>query len=322
MVLKSTGVIKKLAVSTAVAGMVLSAPVFANGASASTINVHQLITVGEQGHAVTVLQKRLDSLNYYGYAIDGIYGPITSSAVRKYQRANGLSVDGIAGPVTLGSLFSSNSTANVSVHTESINTSQLLQIGDRGSAVRNLQSELDSLNFYSGALDGIYGPNTAGAVRDFQRTNGLAVDGIAGPATLGALAGNPESASVVKSASTSGSEHSSSNVVSAARSLLGTPHSVLDCSAFINRVYSEVGVNLPRTANGMWYNAGSRVSSPSVGDLVFFEDTYSTSRTATHVGVYIGGGQMISSTSSSGVAITPYNTGYWGNHYLGSKSVS
>lgn len=318
--LKSTGVVKKLAISTAVAGMLLSAPAFANVADAASINTHQILSNGARGQAVKTLQTKLDNLNYYNYNIDGIYGAITTNAVKKFQRTKDLKVDGIAGPKTLGSLF-----GNSSVHS----SNKLLRIGSRGQAVSNLQSKLHSLGYYSYKVDGIYGAITDRAVRSFQRANGLAVDGIAGPGTFGALSGHPKSASSkpvskhrthVKSASTHQTSHAS-NAVSVAKSYLGTPHSVLDCSAFIQKVYNKVGISLPRTANAMWYNAGSRVSSPSPGDLVFFQNTYQTSATATHVGVYIGGGNMISSTSSHGVAITPYNSGYWGSHYLGAKSV-
>jgi len=307
---KSTGVVKKLAMSTAVAGMLLSAPAFADVADAASINTHQILNSGDRGSAVKTLQTKLNNLNYYNYNIDGIYGAITTGAVKKYQRTKDLKVDGIAGPETLGSLF-----GNSSVHS----SNKLLKIGSRGQAVSNLQSKLHALGYYSYKVDGIYGSITANAVRSFQRVNGLAVDGIAGPATFGALSDHPKSATRVKSASTR--ESHASDVVSVAKSYLGTPHSVLDCSAFIQKVFDKVGVSLPRTANSMWYNAGSRVSSPSPGDLVFFQNTYQTSATATHVGVYIGGGNMISSTSSHGVAITPYNSGYWGSHYLGAKSV-
>ncbi|MTE19444.1 hypothetical protein F0L17_09950 [Streptomyces sp. TRM43335] len=41
--------------------------------------------------------------------------------------------------------------------------------------------------FYHGALDGLFGPQTLAAVKEFQRRNGLVVDGIVGPRTWGEL---------------------------------------------------------------------------------------------------------------------------------------
>ena len=59
--------------------------------------------------------------------------------------------------------------------------------GSSGDGVREIQERLAKLGLYNGALDGIFGPATAQAVRDFQRQKGLVVDGIAGNVTLQAL---------------------------------------------------------------------------------------------------------------------------------------
>src|SRR5690606_41655877 len=56
----------------------------------------------------------------------------------------------------------------------------ILRLGDRGSAVVELQGLLNK-HGASLAADGIFGPATEKAVRDFQRQAGLVVDGIAGP---------------------------------------------------------------------------------------------------------------------------------------------
>jgi N-acetylmuramoyl-L-alanine amidase len=53
-----------------------------------------------------------------------------------------------------------------------------------GPRIVKLQRELGYLNYYESPVDGIYGPRTRTAVRDFQRNNGLTVDGIAGPRTI------------------------------------------------------------------------------------------------------------------------------------------
>ncbi len=63
----------------------------------------------------------------------------------------------------------------------------VLSRGSRGPWVTELQTRLRTLGLYRGALDGIFGPLTEEAVREFQRSQGLVVDGIVGPATWSAL---------------------------------------------------------------------------------------------------------------------------------------
>ena len=54
--------------------------------------------VKRSGSTVAALQQAL------GIPADGIYGPQTRRAVRRFQRRSGLAVDGIAGPATLSAL--------------------------------------------------------------------------------------------------------------------------------------------------------------------------------------------------------------------------
>ena len=61
------------------------------------------------------------------------------------------------------------------------------RMGSSGEQVRTIQTKLKNWGYYSGAVDGIYGAQTAKAVEYFQRKNGLTADGIVGPATLRAL---------------------------------------------------------------------------------------------------------------------------------------
>ncbi|MBK4215371.1 peptidoglycan-binding protein [Paracoccus caeni] len=59
----------------------------------------------------------------------------------------------------------------------------LIDFGDRGSAVEDLQKKLNLLLGLDLDVDGIFGPATRAAVMEFQRSNGLVVDGIVGPKT-------------------------------------------------------------------------------------------------------------------------------------------
>ena len=67
-------------------------------------SVSTLSKMGSRGDEVRRIQQKLKSMGYYTGSVDGIYGTQTQSAVRKFQRDNGLTVDGIAGPKTLSYL--------------------------------------------------------------------------------------------------------------------------------------------------------------------------------------------------------------------------
>lgn len=63
----------------------------------------------------------------------------------------------------------------------------VIQRGDVGIAVKELQEILNSNGYYYVAIDGYFGAQTESAVKDFQSTHGLYPDGIVGPATFDKL---------------------------------------------------------------------------------------------------------------------------------------
>lgn len=72
-------------------------------AQASDYGAKDLV-LGSRGAAVTQLQKDLTGLGYYTYSVDGWFGPKTQSAVKSFQKSQGLKVDGIVGPKTKAAL--------------------------------------------------------------------------------------------------------------------------------------------------------------------------------------------------------------------------
>lgn len=72
---------------------------------------------GSSGTAVKTLQKKLKSLGYYTGSVDGKFGDGTYTALKKFQKKNGLSADGVAGPKTMEKLNSSKAVAAEKTYT-------------------------------------------------------------------------------------------------------------------------------------------------------------------------------------------------------------
>lgn len=94
----------------------------------------------------------------------------------------------------------------------------------------------------------------------------------------------------------------------------------VDCSGFVNAVFGKYGVNLPRRARDL-YRKGRFVERDNLvpGDLVFFANT--AGKGITHVGIYLGRGDFIHSSSSRGVIISSLEDNYYRRHYAGGRMI-
>ena len=95
-----------------------------------------------------------------------------------------------------------------------------------------------------------------------------------------------------------------------------TPETGFDCSGYVCWVLNESGWDVGRTtANGLWQQA-AKISEQEAkpGDLVFFEGTYDTAG-ASHVGIYVGDGMMIS--AGDPIKYSDIHSSYWDGHLLG-----
>jgi hypothetical protein len=141
-----------------------------------------LMRVGVRGDNVRQVQECLNRVQNAGLATDGIFGPLTDAAVRNFQRANGLNADGIVGPLTWNALMS-----RCVAQPQMAFPGYLMRVGVSGDNVRRVQECLNQVQNAQLATDGVFGPLTDAAVRNFQSANGLNADGIVGPLTWNAL---------------------------------------------------------------------------------------------------------------------------------------
>jgi cell wall-associated NlpC family hydrolase len=110
-------------------------------------------------------------------------------------------------------------------------------------------------------------------------------------------------------------------VINEAESWLGVPYkyggesrSGVDCSGFVYQVYSSVGVALPRTSSQQYdFVESIDFVDKKAGDLIFFKSKSGIS----HVGIYLGKGYMIHSSSSVGVTRQSVHDSYYMNKMAG-----
>lgn len=90
--------------------------------------VEALSKYGSRGTEVRTIQEKLKRWGYYSGSVDGIYGSQTVSAVKKFQKKNGLSVDGIAGTQTLKAMGITSNSSSSSSSNNSSNVNLLARV--------------------------------------------------------------------------------------------------------------------------------------------------------------------------------------------------
>ena len=127
---------------------------------------------------VAALQVALHARGLYAGSIDGLTGPLTTTAIKRFQRRAGLAPNGVAATSTRQALGR---------YGRHVLGSRLLARGATGWDVAALQFLLAWHGFPSATIDGRLGAHTDRALRRFQRWAGLHPDGVAGTSTVAAL---------------------------------------------------------------------------------------------------------------------------------------
>lgn len=126
---------------------------------------------------------------------------------------------------------------------------------------------------------------------------------------------------VSNSASTASGNTKLQKAVTVAKSVLGIRYvfggsskSGFDCSGLVYYAYKNAGISISRTSAAGYYSISSATSSPKIGDLVFFKNTYKSG--ISHIGLYMGSGKFISASGTK-VQISSLNSSYWKAHFAG-----
>jgi N-acetylmuramoyl-L-alanine amidase len=122
-------------------------------------------------------QRRLTQLGYRSSDPEGEFGNRTRAAIEAFQRSKGLRLTGELDDATWRRLEE----ASWEFGQRLLYASEPLL---RGDDVAELQMRLSQLGFDSGHIDGIFGPTTESALREFQRNCGVATSGVLDRATL------------------------------------------------------------------------------------------------------------------------------------------
>lgn len=257
---------------------------------------------GDTGSEIVAIQKKLIAAGYKARET-GEYDANTKWAVRLYQRDQGLPVDGILGDATYKKLMGKpmpSATKTVSKVKEISKKDAELMAKIQAKKEGNSKAITTSVKQQKK-------PTTQGKPATVQVKHKV-TNHTAKPLRTVPVSGNVK------------------EILTYANTFTGVPYKFggttpagFDCSGYIRHVFQKVGVQLPRQADEQ-YTVGKKVEKQNLqpGDLVFFE-TYEPG--VSHSGIYIGDGQFISATSSSGVAVADIDDSYWGPRYVGAKRV-
>lgn len=291
------------------------------------------ISYGTSNSSVEYIQFKLKKLGYYDDKMDGSFGLRTEHAVKKLQSSHQLKVTGNINKSTIEAI----SWEEIETDIKTIETlMDSIEYGDYDNDVTLVQEVLLYYGYYHGSVDGIYGSLTEQAIQSIK-DDILSEQDDKATSDRSLAEDVSDQVDVVDDKNEKDNEVSTESkitqleidsadttILANAKSHLGTPYvwggtnpDGFDCSGYIQFIFKEQNITIPRTVSEIW-NFSTPVSSPSVGDLVFFE-TYRQG--PSHLGLYIGNNEFIHAGTSNGVVINNLDDDYWNSRYIGSKRI-
>ncbi|GAA0611214.1 hypothetical protein GCM10009001_30580 [Virgibacillus siamensis] len=287
---------------------------------------------GQHNERVGILQRKLHKLSYFDDKIDDDFGILTEHAIKKFQDQHNMDVTGTANRITIHQLIRKEKEEQIEKLKD---MSESIHPGMKSEDVKTVQESLQYFGYYTGDIDGIYGPLTQKALQVAENEHEINLTEDVSSSSLTALYETNKEEKVEQktikdtkettepiTADVTGNNYA--NVVDAAYSLIGTPYvwggespDGFDCSGFIQYIFRTQEKVMPRTVSETW-NFTVPVKHPSVGNLVFFE-TYQPG--PSHMGIYVGDGKFIHAGTSRGVEVSKLSNSYWSSRYLGARVV-
>ena len=137
---------------------------------------------------VKTLQTHLKTLGYYNASVDGKFGPVTTKAVKAFQKAYNLKDDGWFGSESCKKMNQAldakqGITSTTGVEGFDCSKVNLKRNSTDKAGVKKLQTMLKALGYYTREVDGDFGKFTEDAVKAFQNATGHDPDGVFGPKT-------------------------------------------------------------------------------------------------------------------------------------------
>ena len=152
---------------------------------------YKILQKGSSGDAVRALQEALIELGFLTGTADGQFGSGTEKAVISFQNRNNYPATGIMDANIQAFLYTGTvknaAGEKTTVKTLSPVEGVSMKKGNKGFAVKALQERLIELGYLKGTASGTYDTDTIGAVRSFQKKNGLTSNGTADAATRQAI---------------------------------------------------------------------------------------------------------------------------------------
>ncbi|MBQ2956818.1 MAG: peptidoglycan-binding protein, partial [Clostridia bacterium] len=271
---------------------------------------------GDKGDAVRLVQQQLNKLGYYSELVDGRYGSSTKNAAELFQKANGLAVNSSVISAEMRKVLNDGKALTLSEYYWTVPLSE----GDKGEAVKKLQTRLTELGYFTESVTGRYSDSTVMAVKVFQLANALDVTGEADAATRKVM----NSAQAITKTQyeedilLSGNEKIEM-VIAVAKSKLGCKYvhkthgpDTFDCSGFTRYAFKQVGIKLSAAS----YNQGyldlfgkpykqklTSYSQLKRGDLLVFDTVKNDDDLSDHLGIYLGDGTFIHASSTKGKVV-------------------